>query len=71
MPGTLFSRVKQKGGGHGARNHKHASGNHTVMCFYASFHCKWRPPVKPLQALSKDVRWRARRAKNRHNRRKQ
>lgn len=43
MAGTAHTSVKQKGKGHGARNHSHASGSRLACLFYAMFHVRWRP----------------------------
>jgi len=70
MPGTFHTYSKQKGTGHGARNHRHASGNKLVAYYYACFHAGWKPDRSEEPRLSKQARGALRHKKNKANRRK-
>jgi hypothetical protein len=70
MPGTAHTSVKQKGSGHGARNHSHAAVSRLACEYYANYHVRWRPEKVNQKKVKSCVKGKARHLKNRKNRRK-
>jgi hypothetical protein len=70
MPGTAHTSVKQKGSGHGSRNHSHASSSRLACEYYANYHVRWRPDKVTPKKVKNRVKGKARMLKNRANRRK-